>query len=202
MAEKDEHHHESGGAADNRELRRRKRRRCLIYILLFAVFQAGIILILALTVMRTRTPKFRVSAAAFGAVDYSSAAANPSFNIRMYAELSVRNTNFGRYKFESTTVYFHYNGAVIGSAFVPSWRAGARSTRVVNVEVELSSTGLLDRVQLANDLKAGVLPLTSQSTLNGKVELLGIIKREKAADLECFIAINLVPRTLGYLSCD
>lgn len=201
MAE-DKHRHESG-AAENRDLRRRKRRRCLVCILLFLALQAVIILILALTVMRTRTPTFRVSAAAFGAIDYSSAAANPSFDIQLFAQLSVRNRNFGRYKFDSTTIYFLYNGAVVGSALVPSWRALARSTRVIDVEVELSSTGSqVDRVQLASDLEAGVLPVNSRSTLEGEVEVLQVLRREKTAELECFIAVNLAPRTLAYLSCD
>lgn len=192
MAEKDHQHH---------ELRRRKRRRCLLYIFLFAVFQTGIILLFALTVMKTRTPKFRVSSTAFGTFDYSAAAANPSFNIMMYTELSVKNTNFGPYKFQSTTVYFYYNNAVVGSVIVPSWRARARSTRKLSVEVALSSSGLLDRVQLASDLRSGVLPVNSQSTLNGKVELLNLLKKKKSAEMECFIAINLALRTVGYLSC-
>lgn len=185
-----------------RELRRRKRKRCLLYIVLFAVFQTGIILLFALTVMKIRTPKFRVSSAAFGAFDYSATAANPSFDIMTYAELSVKNTNFGHYKFESTTIYFFYGGAVVGSAYVPSWRARARSTRKIRVEVQLSSTGLLDRVQLSNDLNAGVLPLNSRSTLEGKVELMKLLKKKKSAEMECFIAINLVPRNVGYLSCN
>lgn len=201
MAEKDHHHHESGAA---REVRRRKRRRCLLYIFLFAVFQTGIILLFALTVMKIRSPKFRVSSTAFvSTFDYSAAAANPSFNIMMYAELSVKNTNFGHYKFESTTVYFYYNNAVVGSVIVPSWSARARSTRRVTVEVALSSTsaGLLDRVQLGSDLRSGVLPVNTQSTLNGKVEVLKLLKKKKSADMECFIAINLPHRTVDYLSC-
>lgn len=198
MAEKDHHHHESGEAS---ELRRRKRRRCLLYIFLFAVFQTGIILLFALTIMKTRTPKFRLSSTAFSTFDYSAAAANPSFNIMMYAELSVKNTNFGRYEFQSTTVYFYYNNGVVGSVIVPSWSARARSTRRVQVEVALSSAGLLDRVQLGSDLGSGVLPLNSQSTLNGKVEVLKLLKKKKSAEMECFIAINLPHQAVDYLSC-
>ncbi|KAH6760552.1 hypothetical protein C2S52_008965 [Perilla frutescens var. hirtella] len=202
MPEKDHHIHEFGAPAEARELRRRKRKRCLLYIVLFAVFQTGIILLFALTVMKIRTPKFRVSSVAFGAFDYSAAAANPSFNIMAIVELSVKNTNFGHYKFQSTTVYFYYNGAVVGSAYVPSWRARARSTRRITVEVQLSSAGLVDRVQLANDLSAGVLPVNSRSTVDGKVELMKLVKKKKSAEMECFIAINVVPRTVGYLSCE
>ncbi|KAG6389645.1 hypothetical protein SASPL_151117 [Salvia splendens] len=166
---------------DNRELRRRRRKRCLMYLLLLAVFKIGIILLLTLTLMRIRTPKFRVSSAAFGAFTYS-AAADPSFDITLYAELAVKNTNFGRYKFDSTTVYFSYDGADVGSAL-------------------LSSAGLADRVQVKRDLEAGVLPLNSRAAVNGEVEVLRVFKRKKTAEMDCFLAINLVERSTGYLSC-
>ncbi|KAL1532284.1 hypothetical protein AAHA92_32313 [Salvia divinorum] len=203
MAEGNEHGHESGAGTESRELRRRKRKRCLIYLLLLAVFKIGIILLLTLTVMRTRSPKFRVSSAEFGAFTYSSssAAAGPSFDITLYAELAVKNTNFGRYKFDSTTVYFSYNGAVVGSASVPGWSARARSTRRIRVQVELSSAGLADRVQVKSDLEAGVLPLNSRAALEGKVEVLQVFKRRKTAEMDCFLAINLVQRSIAYLSC-
>ncbi|KAG6391398.1 hypothetical protein SASPL_149152 [Salvia splendens] len=175
MAEVNEH-------GDNRELRRRRRKRCLIYLLLLAVFKIGIILLLTLTLMRTRTPKFRVSSAAFGAFTYSDA--DPSFDITLYAELAVKNTNFGRYNFDSTTVYFSYDGAVVGSALV-----------------ELSSAGLADRVQVKSDLEGGVLPLNSRAALTGEVEVLRVFERKKTAEMDCFLAINLVQRSVGYLSC-
>ncbi|XP_042031874.1 uncharacterized protein LOC121778565 [Salvia splendens] len=192
MAEVNEH-------GDNRELRRRRRKRCLIYLLLLAVFKIGIILLLTLTLMRTRTPKFRVSSAAFGAFTYSDA--DPSFDITLYAELAVKNTNFGRYNFDSTTVYFSYDGAVVGSALVPGWTARARSTRKIRVQVELSSAGLADRVQVKSDLEGGVLPLNSRAALTGEVEVLRVFERKKTAEMDCFLAINLVQRSVGYLSC-
>lgn len=69
------------------------------------------------------------------------------------------------------------------------------------MEVALSSAGLLDRVHLGSDLSSGVLPLNSQSTLNGKVEVLKLLKKKKSAEMECFIAINLPHRAVDYLSC-
>ncbi|XP_047968843.1 late embryogenesis abundant protein At1g64065-like [Salvia hispanica] len=186
-------------AEDNRELRRRRRKRCLICLLLLAVFKIAIILPLTLILMQTRTPKFRVTSAAFGAFAYS--AADPSFDITLYAELALKNTNFGRFNFDSTTVYFSYNGAVVGSALVPGWTARARSTRKIRVQVELSSAGLVDRVQVKSDLEGGVLPLNSRAALTGEVEVLRVFEREKTAEMDCFIAINLMQTSVGYLSC-
>ncbi|KAL0304345.1 UNVERIFIED_CONTAM: Late embryogenesis abundant protein [Sesamum radiatum] len=196
MAEKDQHDQESG------ELRRNKRNKCLLYIFLFIVFQTAIILLFALTIMRIRAPKFRITAASFDTFEYSSAAANPSFNIRMTAQVSVKNTNFGQYKFEDTNVAFYYNGAVVGSAFIPGSSAKARSTKRLITVVELSSAGLQNGAQLGSDLSSGVLAVNSGGRLRGKVELLKVLKRKKSAEMNCIIAINLAQRIVGDLRCN
>ncbi|KAI3458079.1 hypothetical protein Pfo_014742 [Paulownia fortunei] len=202
MAEKDRHDQESGGTAQSRELRKKKRMKCLLYLFLFVVFQTGIILLFALTVMKIRTPKFRLSSASFATFEYSSAAANPSFNIRMNAELSVKNTNFGHYKFQDTNVFFYYNGGLVGSAFVPSSRARARSTKRFDLVVDLSSAGLQNQAQLGSDLSSGVLTINSRSRLSGKVELLKVMKKKKSTEMDCIIAINLAQRIVGDLRCN
>ncbi|KAK4431411.1 Late embryogenesis abundant protein [Sesamum alatum] len=202
MAEKHQHDREYGAGAQSRELRRKKRNKCLLYIFLFIVFQTAVILLFALTIMKIRAPKFRLSAAAFDTFEYSSAAANPSFNIRMTAQLSVKNTNFGQFKFEDTNIAFYYNGAVVGSAFIPGSRAKARSTNKFITVVELSSAGLQNRAQLGSDLSSGVLAVNSGGRLSGKVELLKVLKRKKSAQMNCIIAINLAQRIIGDLRCN
>ncbi|KAA8539984.1 hypothetical protein F0562_026676 [Nyssa sinensis] len=142
-----------------KELRRRKRMKCIVYVVAFAVFQTGIIMLFALTVMKIKTPKFRVRSATIAPfVDPTS---NGPFNITMNAELGVKNTNFGHYKFDSSNITFFSMGTPIGNAFIPNARARARSTKKFNVTIELT---------LPNS--SGVVPLTSQSTLRGKVELM------------------------------
>ena len=67
--------------------------------------------------------------------------------------------------------------------------------------MELSSAGLVDRVQVKSDLEGGVLPLNSRAALTGEVEVLRVFEREKTAEMDCFIAINLMQTSVGYLSC-
>ncbi|KAL2542108.1 Late [Abeliophyllum distichum] len=116
-----------------REDRRKKRVKCLMYVAAFAVFQTAIILLFALTVMKVRTPKFRVRSASFETFNVSTLNTNPSFNIKMIAELGVKNPNFGRYKYQNSTIEFYYMKTKVGEAIIPRARSKARSTRKFNV---------------------------------------------------------------------
>ncbi|KAA8539979.1 hypothetical protein F0562_026671 [Nyssa sinensis] len=162
-------HDEEAAMEQSKELRRKKRMKCLVYVVAFAVFQTGIILLFALTVMKIRTPKFRVRSATFETFDVVTT--TPSFNIKMNAELGVKNTNFGHYKFDNSTITFFYKETPVGSAVVYKTRARARSTKKFNIVVDLISTNLPNTSNLGNDMSSGFLPLSSKSTLRGKVEL-------------------------------
>ncbi|KAL8544139.1 hypothetical protein ACS0TY_004607 [Phlomoides rotata] len=200
MAEKDHHEQESSATNQSKELKKKKRIKCLLYIFLFAVSHAIIMIVFTLTILKIRTPKFRLTSAAFGSFRYSAAASNPSFNIMIIAELSVKNRNFGRFKFRDSNISFYYNDVVVGSAFVPSGRAGARSTRRFAVAADLSSAGFSDRAQLSAGLGSGVLLLKSRSKLRGNVGKLVVLKK-KSSEMDCDIAINLAKKIVGDLSC-
>ncbi|KAI3471179.1 hypothetical protein Pfo_027842 [Paulownia fortunei] len=185
-------------AADDRELRKKKRKKCLLYIVLFAVFQSVIILVFALTVMKIRTPKFRVRSAA---LDNFTTPANSSLNVRMRAELGVKNTNFGRFKYQSSTVYFYYRGAQVGEVLVRNWRANWRSTRKMDVVADLSLGNGGANSELESDLRSGVVPITSQGKLRGKVELMFVMKKNRSADMNCSMEIVTATQQVQNIVC-
>ncbi|XP_059667135.1 late embryogenesis abundant protein At1g64065-like [Cornus florida] len=184
-------------AAQSKELRRKKRMKWLAYGVAFVVFQTGIILLFALTVMKIKTPKFRVRSATFGTFTTN----NASFDIQMTAELGVKNTNFGHYKFEASSIAFLYRDVQVGTATFPNARARARSTKKFTVFVDLSSTNLATNSMLGSDLSSQVLQLTSTSKLNGKVHLMKVIKKKKSTEMSCTMQINLSARQLQNVKC-
>lgn len=188
---------------ESSELRKKKRIKCLAYFAAFAVFQTGIILIFVLTIMKLRTPKFRVRSAGFESFEVGTAPNPPSFNLRMDAQLGVKNANFGNYKFQNSTVVFFYGGASVGEAVVRSTKAGWRSTKKLNVVVDLSSNALPSgsNSQLRNDISSGVLTLNSRSRLTGKVELLFIFKKKKTTDMDCTLTIGLSEKAIRQINC-
>ncbi|XP_022737532.1 late embryogenesis abundant protein At1g64065-like [Durio zibethinus] len=189
-------------APDSKELKKKKRMKCLLYIVLFAVFQTGIILLFALTVMRIRNPKFRVRSGSFVDIFNVGTEASPSFDLRMNTQFTVKNTNFGHFKYELGTVTFAYRGTPVGQATIHKARTRARSTKKVDVVVELRSSSLSNTIELGRDISSGVLPLTSYSKLDGKIHLMKVIKRKKSAQMNCTMEINIALRTLGNIMCN
>ncbi|KAI3471180.1 hypothetical protein Pfo_027843 [Paulownia fortunei] len=184
-----------------RDERRKKRVKCFAYLVAFVVFQTCVFLIFGLTIMKVRTPRFRVRSASFDNFDVATLDTNPSFNIRMVAELGVKNANFGLYRYQNSTIEFFYRETRVGEAFVPRARAKARSTRKFNVIVDLSSANVPADV-LSNEFRThAVIPLTSQSRLRGKVEIMKIMKKNRSSNMNCTMEINISSRQLGNLSC-
>lgn len=182
------------------ELRRKKRMKCIIYLILFVVFQSIVILVFALTVMKVKSPKFRVREASFSSFEVNPG--TPSFSLKMNAQLGVKNTNFGHFKFDNSTIVFSYMGIPVGEAFVPKARARARTTKKLNVTVDLTSTALASmNSQLGTDLSRGVLPLTSSSKLSGKVHLMKVMKKKKSAQMNCTMEVNTQLQSIQNVKC-
>jgi len=190
---------EEAASEHSKELRRKKCIKYTVYGVAFAIFQTGVILVFVLFVMKVRTPKFRVRSATFETFDV--VASNPSFNLNMNAELSVKNKNFGQYEFENSTIIFLYRGLQVGSALVSKAKVGILSTKKFNVVVDLSSTGLPSNSMLGSDLNSGFLPLSSQAQLTGKVKLMMVMKKKKATEMNCTMEVNISTKELQNLMC-
>ncbi|XP_059627393.1 late embryogenesis abundant protein At1g64065-like [Cornus florida] len=180
--------------SQTKELKRQKRKKLMLYIAAFVVFQTIVIVIFSLTVMKVKTPKFRIRAASF---DASSTVSATSLDMRMNARLGVKNTNFGPYKFDNSTITFYYRGAEIGSTIVPKSTAKFQSTKRFNVTIPLSSTS----PDLATDFRSGTLPLTCTSRMTGKVELMLVMKKKKAINLNCTMDVHIASKQIQNLKC-
>ncbi|CAN6705815.1 hypothetical protein ACFX13_042789 [Malus domestica] len=191
---------ESAVTADPAELKRNKRMRCLLYIVVFAVLQVVVITVFALTVMKIKSPKFRVRSASLSQYEVGSVT-NPSFNLEMDVQFGVKNTNFGHFKYKDGIVEFDYRGTKIGQTNVYEERAKARSTRKVEASLDLSSNGLNANSQLASDISLGIIPITSTSRLEGKIHLMKVIKKKRSAHMNCTMDIVLATRSIQNIVC-
>lgn len=179
----------------------RNNKKCLAYIAAFIIFQTAIILVFALTIMRIKSPKVRFGAVAVDNIS-STNPNSPSFNMRLLTQLTVKNTNFGHFKYDNSTLTIMYNGIPVGEAVIPRARARARKTRRTTIIVNISSAaGLPNGTNLGSDINSGVLTLTSQARLRGKVHLMKVIKKRKSAEMSCTIAINLSAGVVQEFKC-
>ncbi|XP_022737774.1 late embryogenesis abundant protein At1g64065-like [Durio zibethinus] len=179
---------------------KRNNAKCWAYVAAFVVFQTAIILIFALTVMRIRTPKVRFAAVSVENFNTGNST-SPFFDMKLMAQVTVKNTNFGHYKYENSTIKILYGGNQVGEAAVVKARARARQTKKFDVTIDISSTSLSSNSNLGNDIASGVLPLSSQAKLEGKVHLMKVIKRKKSSEMSCTMGINLGTRAVQDLNC-
>ncbi|CAL9027923.1 unnamed protein product [Prunus brigantina] len=92
-------------------------------------------------------------------------------------------------------------GATVGVVAVPKSKAGILSTKRINVEVSLSSSAISSS-NLGSELSSGVLMLNSVARLTGKVELMFIMKKKKATNMNyCTIAFDVAAKTVKSLQC-
>lgn len=185
----------------SQEEKRRKRMKLAAYIGAFAVFQVIVILVFALVVMKVKTPKFRIG----NGIEIESLTTgtqpSPSFDMNFTAPIRIKNTNFGPYKYDAATVNFTYGGVQVGQVTVPKSKANFKSTKKVDVTVSVSSSALTSTSSLGDELNSGVLTLSSQGRLEGKVELMLIFKKKKSANMNCTMEINVQSRTVQTLTC-
>ncbi|PRQ18758.1 putative Late embryogenesis abundant protein, LEA-14 [Rosa chinensis] len=181
------------------ELKRKKRIKLYTYIGIFIVFQIIVMTVFGLTVMKVKTPKARLGEISVQTLN--SVPATPSFDAMFTTQIRIKNTNWGPYKFDAGSATFLYQGVTIGQVVIPKSKAGMRSTKKINVEVSVNTNASPSSSTLGSELNSGVLTLTSQVQLKGKVELMLIMKKTKKASMECTITFDLSSKTVKALLC-
>jgi hypothetical protein len=179
-------------------LRQKRSGKCFFYSLALIVILSAIILVFAI-IVKPRTPRVKLSSVAVEHLSYGNNPI-PSFNMTLAAEVSVKNSNFVRFKFENTSSSALYKGMVVGEAKLRSGRVGARKTRM-NIVVKIGSPGSLSEAKnLSSDINSGMLKMNSYATLKGDVRLFGIVKNRTAV-MSCGMNLNLSSRSIQDLEC-
>ncbi|KAM5574605.1 hypothetical protein ABKV19_013844 [Rosa sericea] len=189
---------ESATLQSEDELKRQKRIKLAMYVGGFIVFQIIVMTVFGLTVMKVKTPKVRLGAISVQSLN--SVPATPSFDTTFTTQIRVKNTNWGPYKFDASIAMFMYQGMAVGQVSIPKSKAGMRSTKKIDVTVSLNSNGLPSS-NLRSDLNGGILTLSSQAILTGKVELMFIMKKKKSTNMDCTIAFDLSSKAIQTLQC-
>ncbi|KAL7146241.1 hypothetical protein ABFS83_06G027200 [Erythranthe nasuta] len=175
------------------------RRKCIAIIVAGIILQTLIIVVFGLIFLRVTTPKIRFSSITVEKLTVNST--TPSFSIKLNGEVTVKNSNFGHFKFSDSEISVLYRGSAVGNAAVPAGRAGARSTKKMNLTVAVESKSG-STANLGGDLNSGKIALTSQATLSGKIHLFKVIKKRKTATMDCRMDVNTKTRAVENLECN
>ncbi|KAA8539982.1 hypothetical protein F0562_026674 [Nyssa sinensis] len=184
----------------SKELRRKQRMKWAVYFAAFIVFQTIDLVVFELTVMRVKSPNYRLRSITIDNLTIGNAttANSPSFNMSFTAEFTIKNKNFGPFKFENSNITFSYRGRPVGAALISPATAGFLSTKKMSVGFIVSSNAAATDSNLAS----GELTLNSYSKVRGKVLLLKVLERKKSAEMKCTMTVNLAGRVVQDLICD
>ncbi|KAI3458080.1 hypothetical protein Pfo_014743 [Paulownia fortunei] len=172
-------------------------KKCLALIIVGIILQTLIILVFVLTFMRIRNPKVRFRSVTVEKLTVNSTN-SPFFSVTLNARVTVKNSNFGHFKFPESAISILYRGNPVGNAVIPGARAGARSTKKLNVTVDAESK---KDPFLGSDLNSGTITLSSHATLKGKIHLFSVIKKKKTATMNCTMDVNTRTRVVENLQC-
>ncbi|KAI6707171.1 hypothetical protein NL676_010133 [Syzygium grande] len=193
---------ESLHTMEDEEAKRKKRMKWTIGIIAFVIFQVVQALFFVLVIMKFKSPKFRVGDFAIQTLNVGTQA-SPSFDMSFIAPIRVKNTNWGPFKYDASTVDFTYGGVQVGQVIIPKSKANFKSTKKIDVNVALSSANLPSSISsnLGSDLNLGVITLNSQGKLKGKITIMFMFKKTKISQMNCTMAINTSTKAVQSLSC-
>ncbi|XP_009334503.2 uncharacterized protein LOC103927319 [Pyrus x bretschneideri] len=192
--------HEASATTQSEELKRQKRIKMYKYIGIFIVFQIVVMSVFGMTVMKVKSPKIRLGNIYVQSLN--SVPAAPSFDMSFVTQIRVRNLNWGTYKFNAGTATFMYQGVPVGQVVIPNSKVGMRSTKKIDVVVSVNSAALPSNSALGSELSNGLLMLSSQAKLSGKVTLMMIMKKNKSAEMGCSMVFNLAAKSVQNLDCN
>lgn len=181
----------------DKDARRRRNKKCLAYIVAGIIAQTIIIMLFVLLVLRIRNPKVRIGAVSVESPNVS----NSSFSMKLNTQITVKNSNFGHFKFDNSAIKFAYKGTEVGEATIIKARAKARATKRFNVTVTVSSKKISTKSVLASDINSGKITFTSYAKLSGKVHLFKIFKKKKSAEMNCSMVVNTKTKAIEALTC-
>ncbi|OIT24730.1 PREDICTED: uncharacterized protein LOC109216166 [Nicotiana attenuata] len=157
-------------------------------ILFFTMFVAGIVLLFSLIFVRIKSPQIWL--------ENIRVSNNGDGNINFAAQVFVRNSNYWRYEFDSTLGTITSGGETVGQFIIPEAEVRRRSTKKLYINANIVTPA---RQGVSNT--NGILPVTSQAMLRGKLQIFRVFRRKKSADLSCTMNINLTISAIQDLDC-
>ncbi|PKA63380.1 hypothetical protein AXF42_Ash005275 [Apostasia shenzhenica] len=182
----------------------RRIRRCLLLCGLCAavlLFLGVVAIILSFTVFLVHDPTLSMNAVYVHRLGISGDGTplRPlSSNATMVADISVRNRNAGALRFGESLTKFTLEGKDVGSWMSPGARVPARETVKMNVTGSVAA----DRVVLPDSaavlVRAGILRVTSRTAVVGRVDVLGMFKRNVGVSMVCTLSLSAASRTATF----
>ncbi|KAJ3705249.1 hypothetical protein LUZ61_008954 [Rhynchospora tenuis] len=182
-------------SATTEEPPKKKRKKCIclkisscilliIILLLIATF-----MFFALYLFKKRAVKVTASSATVENLSFTIIPV--TLDLVMGTDVAIKNPNYAGYEYENTNTTFYYHGIVAGISPLPAGVVKARSNKKIHLSIYMNATTMIGSPFLAGELIAGQLPLTTNTSLTGKVVLFSTIRFHATVVNSCDVIVNL-----------
>ncbi|KAK1305259.1 Early nodulin-like protein 3 [Acorus calamus] len=140
--------------------------------------------------MKPKQPIVTARLVGVESVDFKLSSLPPTLNVTMDVIISIKNRNYASFIYDNTTTSIYYKEDLIAEAPMEAGLIRARSTSDVSTSVVvIADELLLDPVFYADVVLTGMFRVTSTSSLHGRVDVLGVLKRRATVHTDCDISV-------------
>lgn len=159
-------------------------------------------LILMLTVFKVKDPTVNLNYVTLKGLE-SANIFNllPTTNVTIEADMSIKNPNAAAFEFKNAVTGIYYENVLIGEAKTPKGTAKANKTFRLTITIDVMLQTFLRVPRFLGDLTAGEMPVSTRSSIRGKVEVLNIIKKKVGVKLDCSLTVLLASQNFKDLNC-
>lgn len=180
---------------------RRSLTRIILFVVVLIIVHAIVIIILDMTIFKVRTPKYRFNSVSLTDVSTNSSTTSSSFSMKLNAQVTIKNKNFGPYEYQDCYLTISYRGRSVGEVVVKEAKVKTLSTKKLTLDINVTHAAS-GNSNLKNDISSGALIMGSKSEMRGQVKLLKIIAKDKQPKMQCTMSINLAEKVVKDLKCD
>lgn len=175
-------------------LRKRRCVLCCCGCCVTSVVIVGIVvLVLSLTVFKVKDPVLTMNRVTLEDVDgdFGTERHPVSVNATLNANISIKNPNLASFRFARSETDFYYMGETVGVAYAPDGEVGADRTVLMNVTLDVLADRISPNVNLTDLIFGQDYNLTSYTEITGRVNVLGIYKRDLDIKMNCSITLEV-----------
>lgn len=176
--------------------RKKNSSKCFVFILAFLVILSIALLGFSLIVLRINSPLVKLETVEIKNLTTGTRRNNNNnyTNMTMVTGITIKNANYGRFRFQDSRISTVFENATIGSRKIGSGFVNGREKRGINVTVQVS---LMDGM-IGSD---GILKVRSLARLRGEILVLKKITRYRTAVMNCTMNLNLSKQEVEDLQC-
>nr|KYP37000.1 hypothetical protein KK1_041841 [Cajanus cajan] len=161
---------------------------CLALSSLFLIILAIAIVSLILTIFKPKNPDIFIHPVDLENFQLFS---SNSTSAPLGMVITIVNTNYGSFRYKNATGYLKYRGTIVAEVPFETRSIPARSITNMSTSAGIMTAKLINDSKFWSDIEVGVLNLTSQATLAGKVTMLKILRIKAKVLISCGITFNI-----------